>query len=298
MPPTTRAFLPGDESLVKRIAALVAESLDDAVTSAFENLDGAWAAELHFATPPDEAQLRALVASASDDATANRLAFDTVAEQDWVAASLAGLKPVTAGRFVVHGAHDRGSIGPNAIGIEIEAALAFGTGHHGTTRGCLLALDAIVRRARLRRVLDVGTGTGVLAIAAARAFRTSIAATDIDPVAVAAARSNARLNRAASWVNPRRTAGPRGIGGRYHLIFANILLGPLTRMAVPLARLAAPGGQIVLSGLMPSQANAALAAYRSQGLVLEHRRILENWATLTMRRPKRKPPRPRPRRFA
>jgi ribosomal protein L11 methyltransferase len=295
MPSTTRARLTGDESLVKRVAALVSESIEDAVTAAFEDAQGAWAAELHFAAPPDENMLRELIVGAGGDHAA--LTFEQIAEQDWVAASLAGLKPVAAGRFAVHGSHDRGAIKPNVTGIEIEAALAFGTGHHGTTRGCLLALDALAKRGRLRRVLDVGTGTGVLAIAAARTFHTPIVATDIDPVAVAAARSNARLNRVPAFVNPKRAVGPRGIGGRYDLIFANILLGPLTRMASPLAKLAAPGASVVLSGLMPSQANAALSAYRAQGLVLEGKRILEDWATLTMRRPKRKPPRPRPRRF-
>ncbi len=110
--------------------------------------------------------------------------------------------------------------------MEIEAALAFGTGHHGTTRGCLLALDSLARRGRLRRILDVGTGTGVLAIAAARAFRTPVVATDIDPVAVTAARSNAQLNRAAAWVHPHRAAGPRGIRGHYDLIFAKFCSAP------------------------------------------------------------------------
>ncbi len=157
---------------------------------------------------------------------------------DWVTQSLAGLRPVRAGRFIVHGAHDRARIEPNDIGIEIEAALAFGTGHHGTTRGCLLALDDLAKRGRARRVLDVGTGSGVLAIAAAKIFRTRVVASDIDRVAVEAARANARLNRAgatitfvhADGVNARAIAA----GAPYDLIFANILLGPLMRLAVPL----------------------------------------------------------------
>ena len=189
-----------------------------------------------------------------------------------------------AGRFLVHGAHHRGSVAPNVIGIEIEAALAFGTGHHGTTRGCLLAIDAIARRSRPRRILDVGTGTGVLSIAAARVFHRPVMATDIDPVAVAAARANAHRNRAGASVTARRTAGARGIHGRYDLVLANILLGPLPRMAPSLAQLLAPQGHIVLSGLLHAHANAALAAYRAQGLALEQRIPLDEWTTLVLRR--------------
>jgi len=301
--PTIVARLLCDEPTAKRIAAVVAEALEDAVAGAFEAVDGAWAAELHFSTPPDQQAVRAIVAGAAGETAVAALQFETVAERDWVAASLAGLTPIRAGRFIVQGAHDRARIAANAIGIEIEAALAFGTGHHGTTRGCLLALDALARCGRVRRVFDVGTGSGVLAIAAARTCHAPVIATDIDPVAVTAARSNARLNRAGALVTILRADGTRGnssshLHGSFDLIFANILIGPLVRMASSLARLAAPGGTVVLSGLLPSQANAATAAYRMQGVVLERRIFLDGWATLVMRRPNRKPPRPRPRRFA
>ena len=175
-----------------------------------------------------------------------------------VAQSLAGLKPVRAGRFVIHGAHDRARPKPNDIGIEIEAALAFGTGHHGTTYGCLLALTELTKRRRFRRVLDIGTGTGVLAIAAARLMRTHVVASDIDVIAVRAAKSNARLNRAAPLVAFARAAGTGAsvIAGDapYDLILANILLGPLMRLAVPLRKLMAPGARIVLSGSLPGHA--------------------------------------------
>jgi ribosomal protein L11 methyltransferase len=206
-----------------------------------------------------------------------------------VAQSLAGLPPVPAGRFVVHGAHHRDRIAPNRIGIEIEAALAFGTGHHGTTRGCLIALDRILTRRRPRNILDVGTGTGVLAIAAARATRRAVLAGDIDAMSVRVARDNTRLNRAAAYVHIIRANGlsDRRMRARapFDLVFANILLGPLKLLAKPIRRLAAPGARIVVSGLLPGQANGVLAAYRGLGLVLERRIPLDGWVTLILSRP-------------
>jgi ribosomal protein L11 methyltransferase len=288
---TTVASLSCDEPTARRLIHDLGESLDPENTacSAFEAGNGAWRLEIHFHTAPDEAAVRALVAQAAGKAATGKLEFSQVAAADWVAQSLAGLTPVTAGRFTVHGAHHRAGVGPNRIGIEIEAALAFGTGHHGTTRGCLLALDDLARRRRPRNVLDVGTGSGVLAIAAARTLRRAVNAVDIDPLAVSVAKVNARLNCAGAFIAFGRANGPatRNVRRRapYDLIFANILLTPLQRMAVGLSALAAHGGHIVLSGLLPSQANAAIAIYRAQGLTLERRILLEGWATLVLRKP-------------
>lgn len=279
-----------DQAAARRISAYMAETLDanDTACGSFETDDGVWHVALHFREPPDETMVRELIALAAGDAMAAALTFETVAAKDWVAESLSGLKPVRAGRFIVHGAHDRSQVKSNELGIEIEAALAFGTGHHGTTRGCLLALDDLAKRRRFRNVLDLGTGSGVLAIAAAKAFHTRVLGTDIDRIAVIAAASNARLNRAGPMVTLAHATGTKApaIGARapYDLIFANILMAPLLRLAVALSDLAAPHGRVVLSGLLPAHANAILAIYRAQGLVLVRRFPLEGWMTLVLKR--------------
>ena len=287
---TVARLVCADKTAARRIADLLDEMLDgdEVACASFEADDGSWQVALHFADLPDQAELRRLVASAAGEDAAAALIIETVEMRDWVAESLAGLTPVRAGRFVVHGSHDRQRLKDNDLNIEIEAALAFGTGHHGTTRGCLMALDMLAKKKRRFHVLDIGTGSGVLAIAAAKIFHTRPLASDIDPVAVAAARDNARLNRVGPLVSLAHAPGTRDPrilrGAPYDLIFANILLGPLTRLAAPIARLVAPGGRVVLSGLLPSHANAARSIYAAQGLHLERRRDLEGWTTLILRR--------------
>jgi ribosomal protein L11 methyltransferase len=281
--------LHADERTARRVADLFAECFDpDQTASAVYEADRGWIVALYSARPFYRGALRKIVAGAAGKAAANALTFETIAEKDWIATSLAGLAPVAAGRFVVHGRHDRVRVGVNKIGIEIEAALAFGTGHHGTTRGCLLALDYFLKARRPRRILDVGTGSGVLAIAAAKACRTPVLAGDIDPRAVAAARENSRANRTAGLVEVIRSDGVTDrrfrAKRRYDLVFANILLQPLRRLAPPLARIAAPHGNIVLSGLLPAHASAALAAYRTQRLKLARRVVLDGWVTLVLRK--------------
>src|SRR6185503_3880409 len=210
---TTLARLVCDEKTARRVADSLSESFDSSATAiaAFEGIDRRWNVEIHFEHPPDEVTVRNLVAQTAGPDDAARLVFEAVEAKDWVAASLADLKPVAAGRFTVHGAHDRARVAPNRLGIEIEAALAFGTGHHGTTRGCLLALDGLLKRRRPRRILDIGTGTGVLAIAAAKALRRKVLASDIDAQAVSIARGNARLNGVAPYVE---CICARGLTGR------------------------------------------------------------------------------------
>lgn len=300
LPPNNAAHvmrLRCDEARARAIADIIVETFDaaEAAASAFEETvntrdwsGSPWIVEAYFAAAPDEAGLRGLIAVVSDDALAQTASFSTVGQRDWVKASLEGLEPVRAGRFVIHGAHDRGRAATHAIALEIQAALAFGTGHHGTTRGCLLALDGILRRRRPQRVLDVGTGTGVLALAAARALRTPVTSGDIDPVCVTAARQNARLNGAGSWLRPVVATGVRHpllqAGAPYDLIFANILARPLRLLAPSLAALAARPCDIILSGLLSGDVPGVLSAYRGQGFALAARRNIDGWATVQLRR--------------
>src|SRR5271169_377468 len=203
-PSTHRAtFAIGNEQAAKRVADLLTESFFDgqAAITAFEGPGGRWDIAVHFAQAPDHGAIRELVALAAGDEVAQAISFDTVEAKDWVKATLEELVPVRAGRFIVHGRHDRSKVPPNKLGIEIEAALAFGTGHHGTTRGCLLLLDHVLKAYSPRRVLDLGSGTGVLAIAAAKALRGKVLASDIDPLSARIAQENARLNETGDRVH-------------------------------------------------------------------------------------------------
>jgi ribosomal protein L11 methyltransferase len=288
---TSVARFSTDRAAAHRIADALAEELDPetSAVSVFEDGDR-WTVEAAFHDAAGRALIAGIVTGLAGHDAARELAFSTIGTRDWVAASLDGLTPVQAGRFVVHGAHDRAQVRFNQIGIEIEAALAFGTGHHGTTRGCLLAFEALRKQARHGRnwrILDVGTGTGLLAIAAARALHVSVLASDNDPTAVSVARDNARLNHVSPLF---RAFTADGVDAgwirrhRYDLVFANILEAPLRRMSAPLSALLAPGGRLILSGLLPAHAQGVIAAYRRQGLRLQARLTLDGWVTLTMRR--------------
>ena len=209
-------------------------------------------------------------------------------DQDWMAAVLAELKPVRAGRFVVHGAHDRDKIGAHERSIEIEAGLAFGTGHHGTTAGCLTMLDRVVRLRRPRSALDLGTGSAVLAIALAKLARVGVVATDVDPVAVAVAAANVGANGVSSLVETARADGFAAVAVRrrapYDLIVANILAGPLIALAPGFRRHATGRADVILSGILTGQAAAVRAAFRAQGFVHVETLTLGAWVTLHLRR--------------
>jgi ribosomal protein L11 methyltransferase len=285
---TAIATLTTDERPARRVADCFAAAFFDheAAVSLVDAGRGRWRVTFYFRCDINEGAVRDLAVSAAGATAARGLRFKRIAAKDWVADSLLGLKPVAAGRFVVHGAHDRGRAPPNRLGIEIEAALAFGTGHHGSTRGCLLALDQLCKFAKARRILDLGAGSGVLAIAAAKSLRRRVLASDIDAHAVRIARDNARLNRSVASVRVFRANGLAAAdiraGAPFDLVFANILLAPLQRLAVPLTGLVARRGRIILSGLLNSQASAARAAYPH--FSLERRITVDGWTTLVLKR--------------
>jgi len=289
-PVTQATFAIGDERTASRIVDTITESYPDhdLAIAAFEAPGGRWDITMHFAEPPDEDMIRALVTQAAGEVAAKTIVFGTVEAKDWVKASLADLVPVHAGRYIVHGSHDRDRVPANKIGIEIEAALAFGTGHHGTTRGCLILLNQVLNQCTPKQVLDLGSGTGVLAIAAARSLKRHVLASDIDPRSVLVARDNARLNGAGNLVETIEATGfhsPRfAANGPFSLVLANILANPLRKLAPSLVKHLAPNAFVILSGLLPHQANSVVATYRGNGLKLIKRLQIDGWSSLLMQR--------------
>jgi len=279
-----------DERSARAMTDLLGEMFDPSATAvaAFEDADGrTWLLEAYFADAPDEAYVRSLIRPVIG-AAADTAEFRTIEQQDWVRTSLEGLKPVRAGRFVIHGSHDRDAVRSNDLPIEIEAALAFGTGHHGTTLGCLRALVAALKRRRPAHVLDVGTGTGILAFAAAKALRQPVVAGDLDPEAVRTARENARANGLGPYLKLYQGAGVRhrlaDRSRHFDLVFANILARPLRLLAPTLSRVVAPEGVLVLSGLIERDVPGVLSAYRLQGFALVSRGVIEGWVALVLMR--------------
>ncbi|MCA6225013.1 MAG: 50S ribosomal protein L11 methyltransferase [Phenylobacterium sp.] len=212
---------------------------------------------------------------------------EDLADADWLAMSLSGLPPVRAGRFFVYGAHDLGQVPANAVALRIEAGAAFGTGHHGTTVGCLQAWNDLIKARRFGKVLDVGAGTGVLAIAAARTGARLARGTDIDAPSVRIARENAALNGARAEFVHASGLGHRRVrsAAPYDLVFANILAPPLVALAQDIRGALRPGGVAILSGLLRTQERRVLAAYRSRGFRLLRRIHRDAWATLVLERP-------------
>jgi len=212
---------------------------------------------------------------------------ETLADADWLAMSLSGLPPVRAGRFFIYGAHDRGLAPAGKINLRIEAGAAFGTGHHGTTVGCLLAFDELLKARRFGKVLDVGCGTGVLALAAARTGSREVIGVDIDAVSVRISRENAILNGArARFVHASGLSHARvQSAAPYDLVFANILAPPLVALAQDIKRALRPGGVAVLSGLLRTQERRVMAAYTSRGFRLVRRLRRDAWSALALSRP-------------
>ncbi|MGV2128407.1 50S ribosomal protein L11 methyltransferase [Agrobacterium vitis] len=209
---------------------------------------------------------------------------EVIPDIDWIAKSLEGLTPVRAGRFLVHGSHDRDKVRPHDLAIEIDAGQAFGTGHHGTTAGCLEMIDSVVRARRPRNALDLGTGSGVLAIAVRKLVNVPVLATDIDPIAVRVAKENGTRNGVPNGIEWRTASGFHstafGEFGPFDLIIANILARPLMKMAPQLVTHLAPGGSVILSGILASQRWKVIAAYNGAG-VKHVRTIWRNgWVTI------------------
>jgi ribosomal protein L11 methyltransferase len=243
---------------------------------------GVWRIDA-FPTTDDEATGIEARLKAHDGLT---VVVEKLADADWLAMSLSGLPPVEAGRFFVYGAHDQGRVPPNRVNLKIDAGAAFGTGHHGTTVGCLIAFDELLKKERFERVLDVGCGTGVLAIAAAKTGSKVSVGTDIDAPSVRIANENAKLNQAdarfvhAYGLNDRKVRGQ----GPYDLVFANILAPPLVALSQDIKEALHIGGVAILSGLLRTQERRVSAAYLSRGFVLERRIHRDAWSALVLRR--------------
>ncbi|MGE6740753.1 50S ribosomal protein L11 methyltransferase [Allorhizobium pseudoryzae] len=212
---------------------------------------------------------------------------EVLPEIDWIAKSLEGLKPVRAGRFLVHGSHDRDKVRMGDLAIEIDAGQAFGTGHHGTTAGCLEMIESVVRAHPPRNALDLGTGSGVLAIAVAKLKKIPVLATDIDPVAVRVAADNAKLNGIVAGMALETAPGFHSSAFRKHgpfdLIIANILARPLIKMAPQLATHLSPGGDVILSGILAAQRWKVIAAYNGAGLAHVRTIWRNGWVTIHLR---------------
>ena len=288
-----RLFLTTTEKTAGAILDLMSEAFEEdgyaIATMEIDEKRDLWEASLYIDFD-EEAEMTerfaALVGDAYPELAINR---EVIPDVDWIARSLEGLQPVHAGRFVVHGSHDRGKARSGEIAIEIDAGQAFGTGHHGTTAGCLEIIEKVMRARQPRKVLDLGTGSGVLAIAARKLAPARVLATDIDPVATRVARENVRLNGIASGITLETATGFHSTAFRRHgpfdLIIANILARPLMRMAPQVAQHLAPGGQVVLSGILANQRWKVIAAYNGAGL--RHVRTIwrNGWVTIHLDRP-------------
>ena len=248
-----------------------------------EDGSGLWEVGAYFTEGPDEIALMLLAAAHG----AKPFAISALPETDWVAHVRRELHPVNAGRFFVYGAHDADKVPAGRIGLLIEAAMAFGTGHHGTTQGCLEAMDKLLNAGNsFKNVADIGCGTAVLAIAAAKVLEGDVIASDIDPVAVEVALANAAANGVAGRVACVEAAGFDHVDlaarAPYDLVFANILKGPLIDLAPNMAAHSAANGHVILSGLLIDQAPDVTAAYVAAGFVLKDHREIGDWATLTL----------------
>lgn len=286
-PSLYQASLATDAADAERIVTALEEAeIPPVAVGQFEISPGRAEVFAHYHEGPDQDALEALVARAANGCAVGALQIEKIADVDWVTLSQGMRPPVRAGRFLVHGSHDR-TEARNRLAVEIDAGQAFGTAHHASTRGCLLAFDQILKSWRPKVVLDIGTGSGVLAIAAAKALSGQITASDNDAIAVATASANARQNQVGpllSCLIADGLAHPKLRGLRADLVFANLLARPLLHLAPALSRHTRESGIVVLSGLTQDQAQTVEARYRSFGFILKRRIFLDVWATLVLQR--------------
>ncbi len=292
-----RLFLMARKPEAHHIASLLDDGFeeDGVPTALFETEEntGIWCYSVYVEASDKERWKEIIRQRLGSDAFGLDLQEETLENIDWVSSTLHRLSPVSAGRFFIHGSHDRTQARHKRIPVEIDAGQAFGTGHHGTTAGCLDILELCLRcensRQPIRRALDVGTGSGVLAISLAKSLNIPILATDIDPVAVKVARENSILNGVGSQIRAVTATGFQNPAfdafGEADLVFANILARPLEGLAGPMRQYLARGAKVILSGLLPHQRPRITAAYRRQGLVLERWHIRDGWLTILMRLP-------------
>lgn len=281
-----RAALPVFEAALESLGGAV-------VTGAPDGADTV-PLDVYLGAAPEQGHLAGLMATAATAAGVPEPTVESAAlpDVDWLAKSYEGLPPIHAGRFFVFGEHNAAHPRPpGSIPFRIEANQAFGTGRHESTLGCLLALEDLAKQGvRVRGALDMGTGSGILAFAAARLWRCPVVAADNDAESVRICAENARINGVARWIRPVVSDGYAAPAVRrgtpYDLICANILAEPLCAMARDLARHLAPGGRAVLAGLLDAQARKVIRRHRAHGLVLEQRKSIDGWSTLILSRPR------------
>ncbi|OIP83478.1 MAG: ribosomal protein L11 methyltransferase [Rhodobacterales bacterium CG2_30_65_12] len=289
--PTFTAFTTLEGQSAAQALADALEELEPAPTGVgvFEVEDGSglWEVGGYFAETPDEIAL-ALLAKVNG---AKDFAVSELPEVDWVAHVKRELAPVEAGRFFVYGSHDADKVPPGSVALKIEAAMAFGTGHHGTTLGCLTALDEMLARGMVKRnIADIGCGTAVLAMAAAKVWPQPVLASDIDAVAVEVARANVVANGLEGQVRVIEAPGfdhpDIAAAAPFDLVLANILKGPLIALAPDMQSHIAAGGNAILSGILNGQADEVIARYKAHGFTLAHRAEHGDWTTLVLQRTK------------
>ena len=271
----------------EQVFALVdAVSLNEGLAlsaSAFEDKNGEWVFEATCDGAPDIKRFME-IAKKTLGGKVEFTAEKIDPEIDWVEHSLKDLQPVNAGGFYIYASHNENRPPKGTIPILIEAAQAFGTGHHQTTSGCLLAIHSVLKNRRPKKILDIGTGTGVLAIALAKRLRCKIIASDNDPVAIKTTRDNAKINNVKKWIKPVLAEGLKSKkiakNGPYDLLVANILAAPLEQMAPDIARTSNNGATIIMSGILTSQAEKIITACAKQQIALAQRIILDEWCTL------------------